>query len=200
MDGIDGLTAISAEMAVAKDIDELLLLEARARQLYYTMFNEIMRDPSFAFVKRTRQPPRDRLNSLISFGNTYLYNRIATEINKTAMDIRIGFLHSTNKRSQSLNLDIAEIFKPLIVDRAVFTLVNKRKIDAAEHFRESDNGGIYLNEDGRRLLIHELDAKVYQKQAESGQARTYDSRIRNEVRKMLRFVCYDEEYKPYKYY
>ena len=198
--GSDALTEIIRELGSALNLETLLLLEARGHQVYYSMFNEIIREPAFAFTKRTRRPPLDPLNALISFGNTYLYQRVATEINKTALDIRIGYLHSTNKRSQSLNLDIAELFKPLVVDRAIFTLINKKQINVDDHFETVENGGIYLSREGKRIFIRELDSKVYQKQAENDHPISYDTRIRNEVRKILRFVNNGEEYEPYKYY
>ena len=101
-----------------------MLVEARARELYYRMINEIISNEDFHFTIRTKRPPKDPINALISFENVYLYNRIATEINKTSLDIRIGFVHFTTNRSQSLNLDLADIFKPIIVDRVIFSLIN----------------------------------------------------------------------------
>ena len=92
---------IIAELNRSKDTEGLMLLEARARQLYYSMFNEIMNEEDFVFTKRTRRPPRDALNAMISFGNTYLYNRIATEIRKSTLDIRIGF-HPRNDQPKSV--------------------------------------------------------------------------------------------------
>ena len=164
---------------------------------YITEMNEAT--PAFEFTKRTRRPPRDPLNALISFGNVFLYNRIATEIQKTSLDIRIGFVHATNRRCQSLNLDIADLFKPLIVDRAIFTIINRHMIHASEHFEKNEDGGIYLNKEGKQIFINELENKVYQKQTEENLLRTYDTRIREEINKIFRFVCYDEKYKPFKY-
>ena len=65
----------------------------------------------FVFDSRTRRPPRNEVNAMISFGNTLLYSLISREIQKTALDVRVGFLHATNKRHETLNLDIAEIFQ-----------------------------------------------------------------------------------------
>ena len=177
-----------------------MLVEARGRQLYYSMFNEIILQPGFAFTTRSRRPPKDALNALISFGNTYIYNRVASEIHKSALDIRIGFLHSTNSRAQTLNLDIAELFKPLVVDRAIFTLVNKRMIDPDTHFEPVDGGGVYLNREGKRIFINALDEKLYQKLTTQNKPVSYDTRIRDEVNALFRHVCYGEPYKPFKYY
>jgi len=65
---------------------------------------------------------------MISFGNVVLYNLIAAEIYRSPLDIQVGFLHATNTRKESLQLDLAELFKPLLVDRVVFSLINKRVI------------------------------------------------------------------------
>jgi len=197
--GIKAFSEWITEMNEATDVPMLLTIEARARQLYYSLFHEIIDDPAFRFTKRTRRPPKDPLNALISFGNVFLYNRIATENQKTSLDIRIGFVHATNRRSQSLNLDIADLFKPLIVDRAIFTIINRHMIHASDHFEKTEDGGIYLNKEGKQIFINELENKVYQKQTEENQPRTYDTRIREEIHKIFRFVCYDEKYKPFKY-
>ena len=194
------LTAMIQEMNEAKDIPQMMLIEGRGRQLYYAMFNEIITNEQFSFTRRTRRPPKDPLNALISFGNTWLYQRTATEISKTRLDIRIGFIHSTNNRSQTLNLDIAELFKPVVVDRAVFTLINKRILIPSKHFESVDSGGVYLSKDGKRIFLEELDAKVSQPQTDGNRTVTYDMRIRDEVRKIQRHVYNGEPYKPYKYY
>lgn len=199
-DGIEEISNIIKEFNEIQKMEDMLLIEARARQGYYQLFNEIIAVEDFKFTTRSRRPPQDPLNALISFGNTYLYNRVATEINKTSLDIRIGFVHSTNNCSQSLNLDIAEIFKPIIVDRTIFTLINKRMISTQQHFQTLDGGGIYLNADGKRLFLNALDDKMYQKQTEGNKSINYDARIREEVSKIFQQVYYDKKYKPYKYY
>ena len=87
--GIKAFSEWITEMNEATDVPMLLTIEARARQLYYSLFHEIIDDPAFRFTKRTRRPPKDPLNALISFGNVFLYNCIATDIQKTSLDIRI---------------------------------------------------------------------------------------------------------------
>lgn len=123
-DAVGHFSELIKEMNLTTSVEDMMLVEARARELYYETFNEMIHVDDFFFSKRTRRPPKDPINALISFGNTYMYNRIATEIRKTSLDIRIGFIHATTNRNQSLNLDLAELFKPVIVDRTIFTLVN----------------------------------------------------------------------------
>ena len=196
---INEISKCITEMNQAEDINEMMMIEARARLKYYMMFNEIIKDQGFLFEKRTRMPPKDPINTLISFGNTYLYNRIATEIEKTSLDLRIGIVHSTNTRSRTLNLDVADIFKPIIVDRAIFTIINKRMISATEHFEKVENGGIYLNKAGKRIFINALEDKIYSKVTVNGKNISYDTIIKQEISKLFRMFVKDEVYKPYKY-
>ena len=73
-------------------------------------------------------------------------------------------------------------------------------IEKQEHFESAGGEGVWLNREGKRIFIRELDKKVYQKQTTGKQTLSYDTRIRNEVCNILRYVLYEENYKPYKYY
>lgn len=196
---IDCLTVCIEKMKICKSINELTLLEARAKQIYLQCFDSMIDNEEFIFDKRTRRPPRNEVNALISFGNVFIYQRIATEIRKTALDIRIGFVHATNNRSETLNLDIAEIFKPIIVDRAIFTIIHNMQISRKEHFERDEDGAVFLNKIGKKIFIRELEKKLYQKIKIDGISRTYDWIIRNEIQKIVHVVKDGEKYKPYKY-
>lgn len=176
-----------------------MTIEARCRQEYYFLFNEIIQVPGYEFTSRTRRPPMDGLNAMISFGNTLLYNRIAMEINKTSLDIRIGIVHSTSRRAQTLNLDVADIFKPILVDRTIFTLINRRILSIERDFVTNEDGSVYLSNTGKRIFIGEFCNKLYQKITENGKAITYDTKIKQEINKLYRYYVKGEVYKPYKY-
>lgn len=198
-EAIDYMTACMDEMKVCENTNGLILIEARAKQKYLQCFDIMLGNEEFVFEKRTRRPPLNEVNALISFGNVFLYQRIATEIRKTALDIRIGFVHSTSNRSETLNLDIAEIFKPIIVDRAIFTIINNMRISKSEHFEKNENGAVLLNKIGKRIFIKELEQKLYQKVSWNGVNRTYDAIIRNEIQKIIHEIKGEEKYKPFKY-
>ena len=159
----------------------------------------MIENEEFIFEKRTRRPPMNEVNALISFGNTFLYRRIANEIYKTALDIRIGLVHSANSRSESLNLDIAEIFKPIIVDRAIFTVIHNLQINKKLHFEVKDNGGVYLNNNGKRIFIKELEKKLGSKISIDGQKISYEHIIKNEIYKIVKFIQEGEKYRSFKY-
>lgn len=107
-----------------------------------------------------KDPQNNELNTLISFGKSLLYTTVLSEIYKTHLDPTIAYLHTTNNRRFTLNLDIAEIFKPIIVDRLIFTLINRRKIKPSDLHQIT--GGISMKENvkGVAMLI-DLDTLSY---------------------------------------
>ena len=140
---------------------------------------------------------KNRLNALISFGNSLLYTICLSEIFFTHLDPRIGFLHTTNFRRFSLNLDLAEVFKPIIVDRVIFTLINKGMIKG-KHF-EKRLEGIVLNDDGKRLFIEQLDERLkntfYYRRLK--RKVSYRRLIRLELYKIEKHLIGEEEYSPF---
>ena len=135
---------------------------------------------------------------MISFGNTLLYQRIANEINRTSLDIRIGMVHAAGTRPESLNLDLADLFKPILVDRTIFTLINRKMLNKSD-FIEVENDGIYISGTGKKTFIREFENKLYQKVNIEGQERTYDFLIKREIQNIKKYIETDEKYKPYKY-
>lgn len=183
-----------------KTIEELMLIEARARQKYYMTFNYILKVPGFEYVKRSKRPPEDAINAMISFGNTLLYNMFMQNIWKTSLDPRVGIIHAANRRSHSLNLDFADIFKPIIVDRVIFTLINLHQIKSDEDFEQSNNGGIYLSKNGKKKFLEEFEEKLNSTQTIDGKMITYKKLMEQEVSHYQKMILNDERYKPYKYY
>ncbi|OAQ19790.1 CRISPR-associated protein Cas1 [Thermosulfurimonas dismutans] len=176
---------------------ELMALEGRAREVYYSAFDVITENPEFRFEGRSRRPPANRMNALISFGNSLLYVTALSEIYRTHLDPRIGYLHETNERSFSLNLDLAEIFKPLVVDRVIFSLINRREI-GPEDFRE-ELGGIYLKERGLKRFIEAYEERLSRTvmHKKLGRKVSYRRLIRLECYKLYRHFLGEELYFPY---
>jgi CRISPR-associated protein Cas1 len=177
--------------------DQLMAIEGNIREQYYKAFDLILASPDFAFEGRTRQPPRNRLNALISFGNSLLYVAVLREIYKTHLDPRIGFLHTTNFRRFSLNLDVAEVFKPIIVDRIIFSLLNKEMIKSNQF--EEEAGGIFLKENGRRIFVEEFDSRLNTtiNQPELKRNVSYQSLIRLELYKIEKHLLGEKPYEPF---
>ena len=128
-----------------------------------------------------------------------LYTRIANEIYRSSLDIRFGILHNSSKRAESLNLDIADLFKPVLIDRTIFTLVNRNMLGVSTDFRSMDGGGVYLSESGKRTFIKELERKLYQSVKTGNGSKTYEQLIRDEVRNLCAYFRNGKDYKPYRY-
>ena len=198
-DNIKAIEKMEIDLINEKDYARLLLIEARIREKYYSCFNQILKNEDFYFYSRTKRPPKDAINSLISFGNTLLYNFFAKEIYKTTLDIRIGYLHASNNRYESLNLDFADIFKPLIIDRIIFKLINKRIINSKIHF-EIRNNGVYINDDGKRIFIKEYQDKLQETLVIKGKKISYENIMKKEIYKLLDSIRNDFKFKGFRYY
>ncbi|AEH47547.1 type I-B CRISPR-associated endonuclease Cas1b [Parageobacillus thermoglucosidasius] len=185
------------KLDTATDIQELMGIEGRIRQYYYQSFNEILKQ-DFIFEKRTKQSPQDPLNALISFGNTLCYTTVLSEIYKTPLDPTVSFLHEPSTKRFSLSLDLAEIFKPLIVDSVIIACINNRVI-TPKHFDYLE-GMVFLNEEGKKKFIREWETKL----ATSIQHRqlkrkvSYRYFMRLECYKLIKHFIGDERYKPLK--
>ena len=193
-DHVEKLAAVIEEMDT---IEELMAIEGNVREQYYRAFDGIIGDPDFVFGERSRRPPKNQLNALISFGNTLLYTTALSEIYRTHLDPRIGFLHTSNFRRFSLNLDLAEIFKPIIVDRLIFNLTGKKMLKK-NHFQKK-LGGIVLNDSGRALFIKEFEKKISTtiKHRELRRNVSYRRLIRMELYKLEKHLMGEKNYEPF---
>lgn len=178
-------------------VTELMAIEGNIRNNYYSSFNDILNNPDFVFEERTRRPPKNELNCLISFGNSLLYAYILSEIYRTHLDPRIGYLHTTNFRRFSLNLDVAEIFKPIIVDRLIFTMIGKKMITKADF--EKEMGGIVLKESGQKRFVEELDKRLKAtiKHRSTGREVSYRRLLRLELYKLEKHLMEEDLYEPF---
>ncbi|MGI6537494.1 MAG: type I-B CRISPR-associated endonuclease Cas1b [Caldicoprobacterales bacterium] len=181
----------------ADDNNSLMSIEAHIREMYYKAFDIIISNDDFSFQERTRRPPKNEINTLISFGNSILYTLILSEIYRTHLDPRIGFLHATNFRRFTLNLDVAEIFKPIIIDRLIFTVIGKRSITKKDFIQ--DMGGIALKENAKKTFVTQLDERLKQTigHRELGRNVSYQRLMRMELYKLEKHLMDEKEYQPF---
>ena len=180
----------------AKDIGEVMASEGAYQKNYYQAWNSIIKNQrSFKFVKRSKRPPTDKINVLISYVNTRIYNIVLSEIYKTELDPRIGFLHEPNYRALSLHLDIAEIFKPIIGDNIIFGLLNKNEITAKDF--KTDAGRIRFTNEGVKTIEKKIIKKMTEQTTIGEQRLTWRQVIRREVNRIKRNVVETSEYEPF---
>lgn len=194
---IEKIKDIAASLGSCKSNEECMAIEGNVREQYYHAFDRILDNEHFVFEARTKRPPKNRLNALISFGNSLLYTTCLSEIYQTHLDPRIGFLHATNFRRFTLNLDVSEVFKPIIVDRVIFTLINKGILKAG-HF-EKRLEGIVLNEKGKETFVREFDERLRSTfhHRRLGRNVSYRRLIRMELYKIEKHLMGDEKYSAF---
>ncbi len=189
------LNELFAELESCKRITEIMNVEARIRQEYYARWDEHLPE-GFKIVKRTRRPPQNEMNALISFLNSRLYATIVSELYNTQLVPTVSYLHEPSERRFSLALDLSEIFKPIIADRMANRLVKQGIIKKA-HFRGELNG-ILLTKEGMRKVI-----EVYHKEMKTSVRHpklkrnvTKQRLIRLEAYKLIRHLLGVAEYEP----
>ena len=138
---------------LAKDIHikQILWIEGQIWNQFYDSFRHFLPD-DFILNKRVKRPPDNPINALISFGNTLLYTKTISAIYHTHLNQSISFLHSPRDGRFSLSLDLCEVFKPIVVFKTIFDLVNKKKLVVTKHFDKSLNYAL-LNEQGKMIFI-----------------------------------------------
>jgi CRISPR-associated protein Cas1 len=176
-----------------------MAVEGEMKQFYYDGFNAIIENPEFAFQGRNRRPPKDAINALISFSNSIIYTMVLSEIYQTHLDPRIAYLHETNFRRFSLNLDVAEIFKPVIGDRTIFSLLNKNIITEKDFDKNLE--GILLSDSGRKKFLQYLEERLKQtiKHHKLKKPVSYRRLMRLELYKLQKHIMEekDGQYRPF---
>ena len=136
------------------NIDHMRGIEGDAAKVYFSVFNELIavEDPAFIFYGRSRRPPMDRVNALLSFVYTLLYNEVKGALESVGLDSAVGFLHRDRPGRHSLALDMMEELRTFWADRLALTLINRQQLSAKD-FDVSDSGSVLLNEKGRKTVL-----------------------------------------------
>ncbi|ADC46649.1 CRISPR-associated protein Cas1-1 [Methanobrevibacter ruminantium M1] len=184
------------ELNESSKITEVMNVEGRIRAEYYQYFDDILPD-EFKMEGRSRQPPTNMINSLISFGNSMMYASVITELYNTQLNPTISYLHEPAERRFSLALDLSEIFKPIIVDRVIFYLVNKKMITEKDF--NQDLNCCLLNDKGRATFVKEYNKRLETtiKHKDLGRKVSYQRLIRLEAYKLKKHVFGMKEYDPF---
>jgi CRISPR-associated protein Cas1 len=193
-EAVEVLEVESRAIEGAHSIPELMGAEGRMRDAYYRAFNEILKLET-PFLKRVKRPPDNMINALISFGNSLLYSVTLSQIYRTPLNPTISYLHEPGTRRFTLALDISEIFKPIIVDKMIFKLVNKQMITEEDLMEEVEFA--YLKERGRKVVVQEFEERLRTtvKHRRLGRNVSYRGFIRLECYKLVRHLLGIEPYR-----
>lgn len=195
---IQKINELALQINNTEDIKELMGTEGMIRQTYYSAFDLIIND--FVMELRTKQPPQNEVNALISFGNMMCYSETLRAIHQTQLNPTISYLHSPGERRYSLSLDISEIFKPIIVDRVIFKVLNKKMIQP-QHFDRKLNSCL-LNQSGKKIFVQAMEERYKEtiKHKSLNRNVSYKHLIKLECYKLVKHLLGIEEYKPFKMY
>lgn len=152
----DALYDILPQIDSARKADELRGMEGKAAEQYFSILNELVlnQKEDFEFKTRSRRPPLDRINALLSFAYTVLAGDCANALSSVGLDPYVGFLHADRPGRKSLALDLMEELRPVLSDRLILTLINTKVLQAV-HFETQKDGAVLLNEDGRKVFFSE---------------------------------------------
>lgn len=197
-DIIDIIKGYAPRLSNTTSVQELMGIEGMIRQTYYDAFNLILND--FEMGNRSKQPPQNEVNALISFGNMMCYTLCLRAIHQTQLNPTISFLHTPGERRYSLALDIAEVFKPVIIDRVIFKVLNKKELQE-KHFDRKLNKCL-LNQSGKKIFVKAIEDKLVEtiKHRTLNRNVSYRHLIKLECYKLAKHLLEIEEYKPFKMY
>jgi len=137
----------------ANSIDVLRGVEGDAASTYFSVFNDMLfGDPTLKLVGRTRRPPMDPVNAMLSFMYVMLSHDIRSACESVGLDSQVGFLHRDRPGRPSLALDLMEEFRSVLVDRYVITLINRRQISPSD-FESQPGGGIGIKDSARKMML-----------------------------------------------
>ena len=178
-------------------IEELMGIEGNVRRQYYASWNVIV-NQEINFEKRVMHPPDNMINSLISFVNSLIYSKTLSEIYHTQLNPTISYLHEPGVRRYSLCLDLSEVFKPLIGDRLIFSLLNRNQI-TEDSFTEELNF-LHLKKEASKLIVTEFEKKLKQTimHKELGRQVSYQYLIRLEAYKLIKHLIGEKAYEGFK--
>ena len=150
----DRLSRIARNLLQPATTNELRGLEGEAAQVYFSVFNSLVRQEgnAFEFKGRNRRPPRDRVNALLSFLYTLLTHDCRSALESVGLDPAVGFLHRDRPGRPSLALDLAEEFRPLLGDRLALSLINRRQLREKD-FIITESNGVVMTDDARKLVL-----------------------------------------------
>ena len=148
------LTSASRNANAATDVDSVRGIEGEGARAYYSAFNDMIRvnDHNMSFRSRSRRPPLDPINALLSFLYTILVHDCRSALETVGLDPYVGFLHRDRPGRASLALDMAEELRSVVADRLALSLVNRKQITKVD-FAQSVSGAVALRDDSRKVVL-----------------------------------------------
>lgn len=194
---LERLDQLLAHLYIRTKVTTILGIEGQATAVYFRAFGKMCRK-DLQFSQRTRRPPKDEVNALLSFGYALITNEMLSILCAIGFDSYIGYLHGMNYGRPSLALDMVEEFRQPMIDRFTLNLINNR-IFTAEDFEKKEEKGIYLKDDSRRRYFIEYKKMMITsfKDSQSGKRVTYRSLFKIQAHKLANTIQTKHPYQPF---
>ena len=144
----------------SKNMEQLRGFEGEAASIYFGVFDQLIlqQKKDFSFSGRNRRPPLDNVNAMLSFVYTLLTGMASAALETVGLDPYVGFMHTDRPGRVSLALDLMEELRPVLADRFVLTLIN-RKMVTGKDFARKEDGAVLLSDDARKRILMEWQTK-----------------------------------------
>jgi CRISPR-associated protein Cas1 len=142
------------------DLNQLRGYEGAIAKLYFTGLGQMITNPGFSLTERNRRPPKDPVNSLLSFGYTLLFNNVMSLILAEGLNPYLGNLHRSDRKEPHLAFDLVEEFRAPVVDSLVIALVNQKILRPTDFTYPNEEGGVYLETGARRVFLKHFEERI----------------------------------------
>jgi CRISP-associated protein Cas1 len=200
IDGIDRDWQAVKDSKLETSLDTLRGYEGIAANRYFGVLGKLITNPGFTFVDRNRHPPKDPVNSLLSFGYTLLFNNVMSLLLVEGLHPYLGNLHRSDRQAPHLAFDLMEEFRSPIVDSLVIKLVNQKILRPTDFTFPDDKGGIYLAEASRRIFLKHFENRISGTiaHADVSEPVSYRRIIQLQIQRYKRSVLNDTIYEPFR--
>jgi len=198
-EAIGGINADLRALEVVHTVDQLRGYEGSAAARYFPALGQLVQVGGFEMARRTRRPPTDPINALLSFGYTLLYNNVLSFILVEGLNPYLGNLHRSERKETHLAFDLMEAFRSPIVDSLVLRLVNQGIIGPDDFQPPAKNGGIYLSDGARRQFLQQFEQRISELTAYPGKSEPIEYRraIQQQVQDYKRSLIDGVPYAPF---
>ncbi len=196
---IDELSRELNTIPEEKLISNLLGIEGFSSSVYFKAFGKMVSNSGFDFSMRTRRPPRDPINALLSLGYTLVTNELYSLLSASGFDPHIGYYHELLYGRPSLALDVTEEFRVPLVDHLVMNLINLRSLSKEDFQQNEEDGGVYLKNESKKIFFAEYERAITEKfnSKSVGSSADFRSIFKNQVALLNKSVQLGEMYKPF---
>lgn len=186
-------------LAQIQDLDVLRGHEGAAAKLYFEVLGQMITNPGFSLTGRSRRPPKDPTNSLLSFGYTLLFNNVLSVILAEGLNPYLGNLHRSDRKEPHLAFDLMEEFRSVVVDSMVMAIVNQKVLRPTDFTYPNAEGGIYLEDRARRVFLKHFEERISSEVSYPGMAQpiSYRRAIQRQVQHYKKCLTSSLRYEPF---